>query len=117
MQAGKAVVLAFAAIIVAAAALFVAYKVQESRQGPIAMRFERAPAPANATVTELAYKPVHKAPFLQDHLETAALRGNSSETVRLRVEWMRDTLRHLTGSAGPEWWVSWQGAVVHVVLT
>ncbi|MFO1533780.1 MAG: hypothetical protein ABR562_08845 [Thermoplasmatota archaeon] len=117
MASGKAIVAAFAVVAVAAAALFVAYAVQQHGAPAVAMRFECcAPAPANTTATVLDYKPVHAAYFLEDHLDTAALRGNSAEDVRLRVESMQETLAKLTGIAGPEWWVAWEGDVVHVVV-
>lgn len=116
MQAGKAIVVVFAAIIIAAALLFVAYKARESGEPPLSMRFERVPPPANATVHELEYKSVHAALYLQDHLDTARDQGQSTEDLRLRVLSLRDTLNGLTGSAGPEWWVDWEGATVHIVM-
>lgn len=80
------------------------------------MRFERAEAPANATVTDLPYRPVHAAAFLEDHLDAALSTGNSTDSLRGRVQIMQETLEQLTASRGPEWWVRWQGATVRVSL-
>jgi hypothetical protein len=82
-----------------------------------AMRFERAhAAPANATVTDLPYREVHAAAFLEDHLDAALSTGNSTDGLRGRVQLLQETLEDLTGSAGPEWWVRWQGVLVRITL-
>lgn len=94
---------------------FLAWRDQSSPA--VALRFQRADAaPANATVVELPYREVHRAAFLEDHLDTAVQAGNSTEALRGRVQVMESTLRSLTGQAGPVWWVRWDGALVEVTL-
>ncbi len=115
---GRKLVLPLFLVIALAAVVVGVYKSQEQAGPPL--RFERVgvlagntTAPANATA--LPFKPVHDAYFLEDHLVTAAQKGNSTESIRLRVETMQDTLRGLTGHGAP-WLVVWNSAVVRVTL-
>lgn len=111
-RSGKALVLPIAAVLVAALAITLAYKVtQPSRDH---MSFERLPAGGNQTAFSLDFKATHAALFLEDHLKTVAQTGVSDETVKLRVDSMRETLQKLTGSAGPSWVVLWEGTTIQI---
>lgn len=115
---GKPLVLFFAAVILVAAVIVVAYKLQERGLPPQSMAFERLPeAPAGVNATVLPYKQVHAANFLEDHLNTAIGAGTSAESDLLRIDSMRQTLLQVMASAGPVWVVDWDGHVVRITWT
>jgi hypothetical protein len=113
---GTLLALAFAAVLVLGIALVAVYKARESNLPAQRATFRLLPeAPANATVHELDFRAVHtRDSFLEDHLDTAVQRGSSSESERLRVQQMRDTLGQLTGTTQSPMLVRWGGHVVQV---
>lgn len=104
-----------AAVVVLAVAVVVAYQVQRAGSVPETMRFElhdEMLESVNATV--LDFEEVHRALFLEDHLDTAIDAGVSVETVQLRIDQLRATLHDLTRAEGPVWNVKWNGHLVVV---
>jgi hypothetical protein len=113
VASGRLIAASFALVILAAAVIIVAYKWQGEEER--VMHFERAgEPPANLTVHALEFRPVQKAFFLADHFEQASLQGRSQERVALRIDNMQQTLTTLTGHAGPEWWVHWEGITYRI---
>jgi hypothetical protein len=111
---GRRLVLPIALALLLALGIVVVYKLQDHPQPT--MSFQRlGPAAAFPNATVLPFKPVHDAYFLEDHLATAAQKGNSTETIALRVETMESTLRTLTGHEGP-WVVAWNDVAVRVAV-
>lgn len=109
---GSKLVLPIVLLLVLALLVIGIYKAQE-KTGP-AMHFERVRG-QEANATELPFRPVHDAYFLEDHLVTAIGKGNSTEVIALRVETMQQTLLQLTKHDGP-WLVAWNGVAVRITL-
>jgi hypothetical protein len=119
MASGTTIALVFAGIIAAGAIILSLYKAHEAGKTPASVSFERIETSAseNQTVHALEFRAVHALPFLEDHLQTAIETGWSNETVRLRVESMRDSLHQMLGDTGDVFLVGWEGNVVRVAFT
>ncbi len=112
----------FAGVLVVAAAIVVAYKIQESGMPSVAIHFGRssteAAQAANATVHPLDPKIVPKETYNMDaYLDTARSSGFAQEVERLPVETFRAFLMEQTHEAGPILFVLWKDTVIRVEWT